>query len=392
MANEDAILNQFKNVADEGVAVDASKRLRVGIIGTGWIADAHMEQYKKMPDVDIVAGADLIDGKAEAFFKKHGVEGVKCYPSHKAMLDDESLKLDAVSVCTYNMTHAECTIYALDKGVNVLLEKPMCVTTEEAIEILRAEKRSGKVLSIGFQPRFDPNMQMVKAVVESGVLGQIYYIQTGGGRRRGIPTPFGTTFIEKETGGIGALGDIGCYSLDMVLNAIGYPKPLTVTGYKSDFFGKDPNYCGYPKAKREEYSKKFGVDDFAAGFIRLEGGIILDFRIAWAMNLDTSGDTIIMGTKGSLRIPSTECWNGSIGGPLKVYSEVGGEQVETEIPMKESDVNCFEVKVRSFLDAIKNGGAAPVPASQILYNQAILDGIMKSSELGREIEVEIPEI
>lgn len=392
MANEDAILNQFKNVADEGVAVDASKRLRVGIIGTGWIADAHMEQYKKMPDVDIVAGADLVDGKAEAFFKKHGVEGVKCYPSHKAMLDDESLKLDAVSVCTYNMTHAECTIYALDKGVNVLLEKPMCVTTEEAIEILKAEKRSGKVLSIGFQPRFDPNMQMVKAVVESGVLGQIYYIQTGGGRRRGIPTPFGTTFIEKETGGIGALGDIGCYSLDMVLNAIGYPKPLTVTGYKSDFFGKDPNYCGYPKAKREEYSKKFGVDDFAAGFIRLEGGIILDFRIAWAMNLDTSGDTIIMGTKGSLRIPSTECWNGTIGGPLKVYSEVGGEQVETEIPMKESNVNCFEVKVRSFLDAIKNGGAAPVPASQILYNQAILDGIMKSSELGREIEVEIPEI
>ena len=314
MANEDAILNQFKNVADEGVAVDASKRLRVGIIGTGWIADAHMEQYKKMPDVDIVAGADLVPGKAEAFFKKHGIEGVKCYPSHKEMLDDESLKLDAVSVCTYNMTHAECTIYALDKGVNVLLEKPMCVTTEEAIEILRAEKRSGKVLSIGFQPRFDPNMQMVKAVVESGVLGQIYYIQTGGGRRRGIPTPFGTTFIEKETGGIGALGDIGCYSLDMVLNAIGYPKPLTVTGYKSDFFGKDPNYCGYPKSKREEYAKKFGVDDFAAGFIRLEGGIILDFRIAWAMNLDTSGDTIIMGTKGSLRIPSTECWNGSIGG------------------------------------------------------------------------------
>ena len=392
MANEDAILNQFKSVQGGETEVDASKKLRIGIIGTGWIADAHIVNYKKMPDVEIVAGADLIEGKAEAFFKKHEVEGVKCYRSHKEMLDDESLKLDAVSVCTYNMTHAECTIYALDKGVNVLLEKPMCVTTEEAVEILRAEKRSGKVLSIGFQPRFDPNMKMVKAVVESGVLGQIYYIQTGGGRRRGIPTPFGTTFIEKETAGIGALGDIGCYSLDVVLNAIGYPKPLTVTGYKSAFFGKDPNYSGYREDKRAEYAKKFSVDDFAAGFVRLEGGIILDFRIAWAMNLDTSGDTIIMGTKGSLRIPSTECWNGTIGGPLKVYSEVGGEQVETEIPMKESDVNCFEVKVRSFLDAIKNGGKAPVPASQILYNQAILDGICKSAELGHEIEIEIPEV
>lgn len=389
-SNNNAMLDF--NVAQGASEIDASKKVRIGIIGTGWIADAHIANYLKMPDVEIVAGADLVPGKAEAFFKKHGVEGVKCYPSHKEMLDDESLKLDGVSVCTYNMQHAACTIYALDKGVNVLLEKPMCVTLEEGIEIMKAEKRSGKILSIGFQPRFDPNMKMVKRVVESGVLGKIYYIQTGGGRRRGIPTPFGTTFIEKETGVLGALGDIGCYSLDMLLNAIGYPKPLTVTGYVSDFFGTDPNYSGYPEGKGEEYSKKFGVDDFAAGFVRLEGGIIVDFRIAWAMNLDTPGDAIIMGTKGSLRIPSTDCWNGSIGGPLKVYSEVGGEQVCTEIPMKDSDVDCFEVKIRSFLDAIKNGGVAPVPASQIIYNQAILSGIKKSAELGKEIEIEIPEI
>jgi predicted dehydrogenase len=85
-----------------------------------------------MSDVDVVAMADLIPGKAEAFAKKYGVEGVRFYPSHKAMLDAE--ELDAVSVCTYNATHAECTIYALEKGVNVLLEKPMCVTLEEAAD------------------------------------------------------------------------------------------------------------------------------------------------------------------------------------------------------------------------------------------------------------------
>ena len=189
------------------------------------------------------------------------------------------------------------------------------------------------------------------------------------------------------------MGDIGCYSLDMVLNAIGYPKPLTVSGYKSDFFGKDPNYSGYAPEHREEYAKEFGVEDFAAGFIRLEGGIILDFRIAWAMNLDTPGDTIIMGTKGSIRIPSTECWNGSIGGPMKIYSEIAGSQVVTEIPMlPEGGDKNFYNKIRSFLDAIKNGGEAPVPSSQILYNQAIIDGIVKSAEAGHELPVEIPEV
>ena len=374
--------------------IDASRKLRIGIIGCGGIARAHLNSYKQMPDVEIVAGCDLIPGKAAEFFRAGGVEGVKTdYASHKEMLNDDSLALDAVSVCTYNRQHREPTIMALKKGIHVLLEKPMCVTTEEAIEIMKAEKASGKVLSIGFQPRLDDNMKKIKQIVDSGVLGKIYYIQTGGGRRRGIPTPYGTTFIEKNTGGLGALGDIGCYSLDMVLNAIGYPKPLTVSGYKSDFFGTREDYCGY---KVPEYAKKFGVDDFAAAFIRLEGDIVLDFRIAWAMNMDTPGDTIILGTEGGLRIPSTECWNGTVGGAMKIYHEVAGSQVETEIPIikaKDGAPSLFDKKIRSFLDAIIDPSkGAPVPSSQILYNQAIIDGIAKSAELGREVEIVIPEI
>ena len=388
----DKDLDAFKDVR-ETKTVDATKKLRIGFIGCGWIAGSHIRSFKKQPDVEIVAGCDLIPGKAAAFFEKNGVEGVKTdYASHKEMLDDESLKLDAVTICTYNRQHAGPAIYALKKGINVLLEKPFTVTLDEAVEVCRAEKESGKLLSIGFQPRMDANMKMIKKIVESGELGRIYYIQTGGGRRQGIPFPFGTTFIEDETAGIGALGDIGCYSLDMVLNAIGYPKPLTVSGYKSAFFGKDPSYPPYVKAKHPEYAEKFGVDDFAAAFIRLEGGIILDFRIAWAMNLDTPGDTIIMGTKASLRIPSTECWNGSVGGPMTLYHNVCGEPTKTEIPIIPMKENLFELKVRTFLDAIKEGTEAPVPSSQILYNQAIIDGIAKSAAAGREIEIEIPEI
>ncbi len=387
MAGTTTNLDAFKENHDTQV-IDTSRKMRVGIIGTGWIAGSHMKALLNQPDVDVVAGADLVPGKAEAFFNSWNVEGAKYYPSHKEMLDDESLQLDAVTICTYNRQHAEPAIYALKKGVHVLLEKPMCVTLDEAVEIMRAEKESGKVLSIGFQPRMDENMKEIKKICESGILGKIYYIQTGGGRRRGIPTPFGTTFIEDETAGIGALGDIGCYSLDMVLNAIGYPKPLTVSGYKSNFFGTRPSY--YPT--HPEYAEKFGVDDFAAAFIRLEGDIILDFRIAWAMNMDTPGDTIILGTEGGLRIPSTECWNGTVGGAMTLYHEVGGLQTETKIPIIKSEKDLFDSKIRTFLDACKNGTEAPVPSSQILYNQAIIDGIAKSSELGREIVIDIPEV
>ena len=381
----DAVLNQFTQAVSEEKA-ETGKRFKVGIIGTGWIAESHVESYLAMDDVDIVAMADLIPGKAEKFAARYNKDGrldnTRFYPSHKELLDNE--ELDGVSICTYNMTHAECAIYALNKGVNVLLEKPMCVTTEEAVEIMRAEKASGKILTIGFQPRGDENMKMVKKIVQSGVLGDIYYIQTGGGRRRGIPN---STFIEKKTAGIGAMGDIGCYSLDVVLNAIGYPKPLTVTGYTSDFFGTNPKYNNPADAAR------FNVEDFAAAFVRLEGGIVLDFRISWAMHPDSPGDTIIFGKEGALRIPATDCWNGSMSGPMTIYHDVAGERVETIVPLIENrGKGLFYKKCRSFLEAIANGDPAPIPSSEILYNQAIIDHIVKSAELGREVEVVIPEI
>lgn len=356
----------------------ADRKFRVGIIGTGGISRAHMQKYLMMDDVEVVCGADIVPGKAKAYFEGYEIPA-RAYEDHVEMLEKE--ELDAVSVCTYNRAHAECTINALKRGVSVLLEKPMSVTVEEAVEIMKAERESGKIVSVGFQPRFDANMRMIKSICESGTLGEIYYIQTGGGRRRGIP---GGTFIEDKTAGIGALGDIGCYSLDMVLNAIGYPKPLTVSGYTSDFFGKSPVYSSPADAAR------FSVDDFAAAFVRLEGGIILDFRISWAMHLDTPGDTVILGKEGALRIPSTDCWNGSVGGPMTLYHDVCGVRTQTEIPILPSGDLFFE-KVRSFVDAVKTGGTAPVPTSQILYNQAIIDGINKSARAGKEIDIVIPE-
>ena len=368
-----------------------AKKLRIGFIGTGGIAHSHMNAYRKFADAEIVCGCDLVPGKAEAFFREFGMEGVRCYTNHKEMLAKE--QLDAVSICTYNRQHAPCAIDALNAGVNVLLEKPFTVTIEEAADIIKAEKKSGKILSIGFQPRFDANMQMIKKIVESGELGDVYYIQTGGGRRRGIPAnDQKTTFIEDGTAGIGALGDIGCYALDMDLNAIGYPKPVTVSGFVTDYFGKDPaTFSAYQNPAR--IASKFGVDDFGGGFIRLENGCIVDFRIAWAMNIDTPGDTILLGTKAGLRIPSTNCWNGTVGGPMTIYHEVAGSQVQTVVPIiNDNDgYSIVDRKIRSFMTAVQTGGKAPVPSSQIFYNQAIIDGIMKSHRAGHEVEIVLPE-
>jgi predicted dehydrogenase len=377
----------------------AEKKLRIGFIGTGGIAHDHIRAYlrrmAKYNDVEIVAGCDIIPGKADDFFREFSVDNVRTYVSHEDMLDAE--KLDAVSVCTYNRQHAAPTIASLRHGCHVILEKPFAVTLEECVDMMRAEKESGKILTIGFQPRFDRNMQQIKKIVEAGELGRVYYIQTGGGRRSGIPAKRDkTSFIREDTAGIGALGDIGCYSLDMVLNAIGYPAPLTVTGFTTDYFGKNPDSYWPPRYSKPEYlARTFGVDDFAGGLVRLEGGVILDFRISWAMHMDTAGDTLILGTKAGLRIPSTDCWNGSVGGPMTLYRECAGQSVETVLPILKDapgDGDLWDRKIGSFIRAIREGGPAPVPSSQIIKNQAIIDGIVRSSKLGREVEIHIPEI
>ena len=82
---------------------------------------------------------------------------------------------------------------------------------------------------------------------------------------------------------------------------------------------------------------------------------------------------------------------------MTLYTDVAGAQCETKIPIISAGPGrvydgLFDKKIRSFLDAIKNGDPAPVPSSQILYNQAIIDGICKSAALGREIEINIPSL
>ena len=93
-------LDAFKEDHSEK-KIDVSRKLKVGIIGTGWIAGAHMEEYKKMPDVELVAAADLVPDKAKNFMKAWGYPDARCYNSGHEMLENEK-DLDAVSIGTYN--------------------------------------------------------------------------------------------------------------------------------------------------------------------------------------------------------------------------------------------------------------------------------------------------
>ena len=236
----------------------------------------------------------------------------------------------------------------------------MCVTLDEAKAIRAVEKATGQF-----------------------VLGKIYYVVVGGGRVKGIP---GSTFIEKDKAAVGCVGDIGCYGLDFALNSIGYPKPLTVSAKQFAYFGKNP-------AKYKEANRFTVDDDFAVAMIRCEGDIVIDYRASWAMNMDTTGDSLFFGTDAGLKVkaPVGCCWDGAAGDLVLYKDDENGNQVATPIPVEGSNIkrNMFEQKVRACVDACLGDHVAPIPTSQIIYNQAIIDGIIRSSACGHEVEINL---
>ena len=360
------------------------KKVRIGIVGTGGIAGAHMEWYRQFDDVEIVGGCDIVPGKARKFLDRYGLTKAQDFEDVHTMV--KHVQMDGASVCTYNTTHAECTIALLEAGVHVLCEKPMSFTLQEAVDMAKTSKKTGKVLSIGFQPRHNYMRQKVDGIIRSGALGKVYYVQSGGGRRRGIPAG---TFVDASKAGFGCLGDIGCYSIDECMHAIGYPKPLTVSAIATDHFGTNPKY--WPGADT------FDVDDFSIALIRLEGDITFVFKQSWAMHADTLGDTLWLGTEGGIKIRSVSDEHDRAS-RVMYYTDVNGQHIDSmvlpTIPFNayEGDrpINEWQGKMRTFVDAVKTDGPAPVPCDDIVINQAICDGIYRSSKLKREVEIVIP--
>lgn len=370
-------------------------KLRIGIIGTGGIANSHMAAYKTFDDVEIVGGCDIVPGKAREFLDRWGLPDAKDFEDVHEML--ASLKMDAVTVCTYNTQHAAVVVPALEAGLHVQCEKPLSFTLDEGVSMVRAAKKAGKILTIGFQPRYDYMRNKVDDVIRSGELGKIYYVESGGGRRRGIP---GSTFVDAKKAGFGCLGDIGCYSIDECLHALGYPKPVTVSAIATDYFGKNPKYWAG--------ADTFDVDDFSVAFVRLKGGnsvchedgVTFVFKQAWAMHADSLGDTMWLGTEGAIKIKNTRSETNKPSN-VRIYRDI------TPNVMTDADLlpsvgfdpygalgrrDIFRMKVRDFCDAVKGNRPAPIPGEEILYNQAICDGIYRSAKLGHEVDIEIPEI
>ncbi|MFR1481070.1 MAG: Gfo/Idh/MocA family protein, partial [Hydrogeniiclostridium mannosilyticum] len=167
----------------------------------------------------------------------------------------------------------------------------------DAKKMLDAQKKSGKLLTIGYQNRYRQDSQVLKKMCEAGDLGDIYYARAQAIRRRGVPT-WGV-FPNKALQGGGPLIDIGTHSLDLTLWMMNNYEPKSVMGASFEKLGRllkpGEQGNGFSTWDNEDYQ----VEDSAFGFVTMKNGAVITIDASWALNTLDQGEAITMlcGTK-----------------------------------------------------------------------------------------------
>lgn len=135
-----------------------SRKIRTAVIGVGYLGAFHAEKYAALPNAELVAVVDVDRERAESVANRLGA---RAFTSYREVLD----MVDAVSIVVPTQSHSQVAGEFLERGIHVLLEKPMTTTLEEADELIRIAREAGAVLQVGHLERFNPVLQALEGIL-----------------------------------------------------------------------------------------------------------------------------------------------------------------------------------------------------------------------------------
>jgi len=347
-------------------------KLKIAIIGAGNISNAHMNAYEKLENVEVVAACDVNEDRVRAYCNKRSIPAF--YANHNEMLLFE--KPDAVSICTWNNSHAEIAIDCLNAGVNVLCEKPLALNHFQALDMEKASKKSSALLMVGFVRRFDKRAVILKELLENDRLGDLYYAKTGVIRRCGNPTGW---FSDKSRSGGGPLIDLGVHMIDQCRYLMGKPKAVSVYGATFEKLGPRTDVKMLTRYRPMDDGGLCDVEDFASAMIRFDNGCVLSVEVSFTLH--TANEKLyceLFGTKAGAEIAPD----------FKIAGTMDGYNIDIT-PVYSEDKNqfqsMFDRQVAHFIDCIANGTECISPINDGVELMKILDGIYESARTGREV-------
>ena len=333
--------------------------LQVGVVGCGGIAQViHLPLLTKHPDIEVTAICEVDQKKAAILADKFEVPEI--YEDIADMLNKEAL--DAVFILTPNNLHLPMSLFALENGLHVFIEKPAGKNAHEALRIKQKAETVGKLAMIGMQNRFRKDVRALRQFIEARELGEIFFIKAAWLQAQNQSVKPAWQFQKNVAGG-GVVMDLGLQMIDLVWWLMGKPQPKLI------------------KAFAYQVNPKIPVEDFCVVCITFENNLAFSLQISW--------DFPILEDQFSLELVAQNGL-GTLN-PLKLQKFMHGQMMNITPEMKESRYANFKIgyqnEVNHFIDFL-TGRAETLesPIEDAIMISKIVDGIYQSIEMNKEIE------
>lgn len=341
----------------------SSKKIGIGIIGTGSIAGHHLKSVQELSNCKIIAMASSSKERAKEAARKFGV---KTYGSYQKLLNDKAV--DLVIVCTHSGNHLEPTLAAAKMGKHVLVEKPIEVSGKRADKMIAACKKAGVQLGVIFQNRFSPDYVRLKKAVVKGQLGKLIlgnaYIKWF--REEAYYKASSWKGTLKGDGGA-ALINQGVHTIDLLLDIMGDVKSV---------FGKV-----------QTVKHKIEGEDLGIGLLTFKNGALGTIEGSTAITPGYPARLEIYGTKGSVILE---------GGKIISWDVEGGDSKDSLLkkatktgfadPMAINHA-LHKAQISDFIKAVKKNKKPLVDGKEGKKSLVLIQGIYKSSRQGKEIKL-----
>ena len=338
--------------------------VNIGIIGCGTIAWYHLKQIQAIESANVTAAYNRSSGPLEKLGTASGLPKSSQYRDYNKLLKQDDL--DAVINCLPNSLHSKVTVDALESGLHVLCEKPMATNLAGAKEMTKAAERNNRKLLIGLTCRFKCDSQLMKKVVDSGELGEVYYTKCGWMRRSGIPG-WGSWFTREEDAGAGPIYDIGVHTLDLAFWLASNYESAQVLASSYAKFG--PERKGLGDWGTHNFDGYYDVEDLATALIKMKNGATVSFDVSWAAHVEKSMFSIqLMGDLGGLDLEK-----------MSIYSS------ENDRKLEYSETDPYFAEMSHFIDCIQNDEEPVTTPDEMLALQKTLDMILLSCREDRVV-------
>lgn len=330
-------------------------KTKIAIIGLGGISQlTHLPALSKMSNVNIVAVSDINKNRLKIISEKYSIKNN--YTDYKEMLDKE--EIEGVIIATPTDTHSEIAIECLKAKKDVLIEKPISRNLEEAKAIQAAAKKYKKQVMVGMNLRYRPDTMLMRSLINSGELGDIFYVRCGWLRKQSSTQKW---FVNKEISGGGVILDLGIPVLDLALwiSNDSQLKSVSVQNF---------------------YHTTKNVEDSSIGLIRFTDGKVISFEVSWGLHAEWDKFHLAsFGSKGTAHL-----------NPLRAYKRLESGHVDYSLPIantKDLYKKSFENELKHFIAAVRDNSPMISTCDDSVFLMELVQTIYKSAELQKEIEI-----